>query len=338
MNQTLDISWATIIKVFLAGFVLYILFLARDIAVWFFFALIISILLEPLIDFLRKFRIPKVVAVVIVYLAIFGIIGLLIYLAAPIFIQELSHFAKNIPDYFAKINPVLKSFGINIARNFQEFNKDLINSLQESSQSIIKAVSVFFGGLASAILIFVFAFYISLEDKGPERVLALLFPKRYEDFIIKLFETAQYKVAGWFGARLLASLFVGIASFAIFFLFGAKYAFILSLISGILTFVPFIGPLITAILVLLFVGVSNSWLVAVYIVIALWAIQQIENSVVTPLLMKKFLNLPPVLVLISLLAGGIIFGVLGMIFMVPVFGIIYEFTKEFLEKRREQEV
>ena len=54
--------------------------------------------------------------------------------------------------------------------------------------------------------------------------------------------------------------------------------------------------------------------------------------------MKKFLDLPPVLVLISLLVGGTIFGILGMIFVVPVFGIVYEFLKEFLEKKREKEV
>ena len=68
-----------------------------------------------------------------------------------------------------------------------------------------------------------------------------------------------------------------------------------------------------------------------------YLIQILENNVVSPLLMKKFLDLPPVLVLISLLVGGTIFGILGMIFVVPVFGIVYEFLKEFLERKREQE-
>lgn len=338
MNQTLDISWSTIAKIFLAGFILYVLFLVRDIVVWFFFALMISILVEPLIKVLRKLFIPKIVAVILVYLAIFGVIGLLIYLAAPIFIFELNQLAKAIPNYFERINPLLKTFGVDVAQNFEDFVSSLILGLKESSKSIITAITIFFGGIASTILIFIFAFYISIEDKGTERVIALLTPKKYEGFAVKLFETAQYKVAGWFGARLLACLFVGVASFVIFFIFNVKYAFILALISGVLTFVPFIGPLATAILVLLFVGMSNSWLLATYMIVALTVLQQIENSVVTPLLMKKFLNLPPILVLISLLVGGIIFGVLGMIFMVPVCGIIYEFTKEFLEKNSEQGV
>ena len=336
-ENTLDISWVTIVKIFFAGLVLYVLFLVRDIAVWFFFALIISILLETPINILRRLRIPKVISVIVVYISIFGLIGLVVYLAAPIFLIEIKQLSQNIPDYFEKLNPILNSIGLNIANNFTEFTAGLAAALQESSGSIIKAISVFFGGIASTILIFVFAFYISLEDRGPERVLVLLMPKKYESYIMTIFERSQFRVSGWFGARILACLFVGIATFAVLFLLGVKYAFILALIAGVLNFVPFVGPLIAAILAVLFVGVSNSWLLAVYVVIVLTVVQSVENNIVTPLLMKRFLDLPPILVLIALLVGGIIFGFLGMIFMVPIFGIIYEFLKEFLEKRKEEE-
>lgn len=336
-EQTLDISWETIIKVFITGFVFYIIFLARDIAVWFFFALIISLLLDPAINFLRRLRFPKVLAVILIYLSIFGLLGLIIYLTAPIFIFEVNQLSQNIPDYFEKINPLLKNLGFDIAKNFQDLTVNLISRLQESSASIIRAISVFFGGIASTIMIFAFAFYMSLEDKGLEKVLSLLAPTKYEKHISTIFEKSQYKVSGWFGARILACLFVGIVSFIVFFLLGVKYSFTLSLISGVLNFVPFIGPLITGILAFLFVGVSNSWTLAIYIIIALYIIQATENTFITPLLIKKFLDLPPILVLISLLVGGTIFGILGMIFVVPVFGIIYEFLKEFLEKKRQDE-
>lgn len=336
MKQTLDISWQTIIKVFIAGFVFYILFLARDVVVWFFFALIISLLLEPAVNFLRRLRFPKVVAVVLIYSSILGALGLIIYLTAPFFATEIGQLIQNVPEYFERINPLLKNLGLDFAQNFQDLAANLISALQESSQSIFKAIAVFFGGIASTILIFVFAFYISLEDRGPEKFLSLLVPKKYENVILALFEKSQLKVAGWFGARLLACLFVGVISFIVLFLFGVKYAFILSLVSGLLTFIPFVGPLITGALVLLFVGATNSWVVAIYLVIALTIIQEIENKFITPLLMKKFLDMPPILVLIAILVGGKIFGLLGIIFVVPVFGIVYEFLKEFLEKRKTE--
>ena len=251
-EQALDISWKTILKLLIVGFSLYILYLTREIIIWFFFALIISLLVEPAINLLRRVRVPKVLAVILIYASILGLLGLMIYLVAPIFIFEINQLSKNIPEYFRKLNPIFQSLGLNIAESFEDFTATLVSGLQESSKSIVKAASVFFGGIASTILIFAFAFYISLEDRGPERVLSLLVPKRYEGYVINLFERAQYKVSGWFGARILACIFVGILSFIAFFLLDIKYAFILALISGVLNFIPFIGPLITGILTLLF--------------------------------------------------------------------------------------
>lgn len=335
MEQTLDISWRAIIKVVITCFVLYILFLIRHVALWFFFGLIISILLDPAVDFLRKFRVPKVIAVIVMYVAIFGLLGLMIYLTAPIFIFEIHQLYLNIPSYFEKINPLLKGLGLSAAQNFQDFNKDFISNLQENSDSIVKAFSIFFGGISSMLSILTIAFFISLEDKSMEKILSFLLPERYERNVVTILERVEYKVSGWFGARVLACIFVGALSFIVFFLLDIKYAFTLALISGVLTFIPFVGPMITALLVLVFVGVSNSWWVALYAIIALVVIQEIENKFITPLLMKKFLDLPPVLVLLSLLVGGAILGFLGIIFIVPIVGIIYEFLKEFLEKKKE---
>ncbi len=336
-RQTLDISWHAIAKCFLAIFIFYLIFSARNVVIWFFFALIISILVEPAIKSLRWLKLPKVVAVILVYLSIFGLLGLLIYLTAPIFIFELNQLSQHIPEYFEKINPVLSELGISFSQNFEDFTSTLVQGLQQSSEGIIKALSAFFGGLASMAFIFTFAFFISLEERGAERMLVMLAPKKYENHIIAMFGRAQTQVSGWFGARIVACVLVGIISFVVFFLFGIKYAFILALISGVMNFIPYVGPTVTLLVTGVFVGASSSWLMALYILISLLVIQEIENKFLTPVLMKRFMDMPPALVLASLLVGHTVFGFLGMIFMVPVVGIIYEFLKEFLSRRREDE-
>lgn len=335
-NQNLDVSWETIAKVFIAIFVFYIIYLVRDVALWFFFGLAISILLEPAINFLRKVYVPKIIAILLVYFSIFGVLGVLIYFTAPIFISELKQFSSFLPDYFEKISPVLRQLGIDTAQSFNESAKFLIGGLEQSSKGVFSAVMAFLGGASSAVLILAISFLLSMEENGPEKFLALVMPKKYESQIITFFERAQIKVAGWFGARLLACLFVGVASFIIFYIFGVKYAFLLALISGVLNFIPYIGPWITAVTLAIFVAVSSGSLMTVlYVLVAVFAVQAVENNLLTPILMKKMVNIPPVLVLISLLLGAKMFGFLGMIFAVPVFGIIYEFVKEILEKRRE---
>jgi predicted PurR-regulated permease PerM len=336
-ENVLDISWEAIIKIFIAIFIFYIIYLARQIALWFLFGLAISILLEPAINFLIKIRIPKILSVLLIYFSIFGILGLLIYIASPIFIFELKQFYQYLPDYFEKISPLLRQLGIDVAQSFSDFTGSLTGGLQQSSKGIMNALTAFFGGLSAAAFILTIAFFLSLEERGAERFIALISPKKYEEQIVSLFERAQSKVAGWFGARILACLFVGVASFIVFYIFGIKYAFLLALISGAFNFIPYIGPWTTAILLVVFIAVSTgSWMMVLYVLAAIIVVQEIENKLLTPLLMKKMADIPPVLVLISLLVGAKVFGFLGVIFAVPVFGIIYEFLKEFLEKKREE--
>ncbi|MBI1866601.1 MAG: AI-2E family transporter [Candidatus Staskawiczbacteria bacterium] len=338
-EKTLDVSWETIIKFFIASFIFYIIYLARDIAVWFFFALVISILLQPAVNFLRRIYIPKIIAIFLIYLSIFGLLSFLVYLTAPIFVYEIKQFVQSLPDYFERISPLLKQLGFDVAKGFGEITSILTGNLEKSSKSVIGALLAFFGGLASTVFILTIAFFLSLEEKGVEKFLILLSPKKYEEHITTLFKRAQNKVAGWFGARILACLFVGVASFIVFYIFGVKYAFLLALLAGILNFVPYVGPWITSILLIVFViSFSASWFFVFYVLAAFLLIQLIENSLLTPILMKKMIDLPPVLVLLALLVGSQIFGFLGTIFAVPVFGIIYEFLKEFLEQKREGEM
>lgn len=338
-QQVLDISWEAILKIFISIFVFYIIYLAREIALWFFFALAISVLLDPGINFLRRIYVPKILAILIVYLSIFGVLGLLIYISAPAFISEMRQFLIYLPGYFEKISPVLRQFGISTAENIGGFADTISIILQQSSQSIIEAITVFFGGVAATASILTMAFFLSLEESAVEKFLLLSCPARFEDQIRNIFERVQKKVAGWFGARLLACLFVGVASYVVFYMFGIKYAFILALLSGFLNFIPYIGPWITSILLITIIAVSSgSWTAVLYVLIAVTIVQEIENKLLTPLLMKKMTDIPPVLVLVSLLLGAKIFGFLGMIFAVPIFGIIYEFLKEFLEKKREEEL
>ena len=336
-EQTLSISWESIIKIFLAIFIMYFIYLGKEIVLWFLFGLAISVLLEPAIIFLRKFRIPKIIAILLVYLSIFGVLGFLIYITAPIFIVEIKQFSQYLPEYFDQINPFLKGLGVDVAKIFSSFTDILVGGLTESSKGVLNAIMAFFGGISSTAFILAISFFISLEDKGVERFLILISPKKYEEQISSFFSIAQSKVAGWFGARILACTYVSIGSFIIFYIFGVKYAFMLALMSGFLNFIPYIGPVFTALLLALFImAASGSWLMVFYVLIAVTILQASENMILTPLLMKRIIKIPPVLVLISLIMGAKLFGFLGAIFAVPVSGIFYEFIKGLLERRKEE--
>ena len=99
-NRVLDVSWGTILKVALAFLIFYMIFLVREILVWVVFALIISVLFNPAIVFLRKLKIPRTLSVIFIYVGIFGVLGFLIYWTVPMFIAEIQQFSQLFPQYF----------------------------------------------------------------------------------------------------------------------------------------------------------------------------------------------------------------------------------------------
>lgn len=333
-EKILDISWRTIAKISIAVACFYILYSIRDILIWFIFALTISVLFNPAVSFLQRRKIPRGLAVVFMYVGVFGILSILIYLVVPIFVSEIQAFLESFPGYFEKISPPLQGLGFQAFESIESFLKVLGSSLEGMADNIFSALFSIFGGVFSALFVIITAIFLSLEEKGVERTLMLLFPKKYEAQVLSVWARCQKKVAGWFGARMLAGLFVGIASYITFLLFNVDYPFTLALFAGAFNFIPYVGPLLTGVVLFLIIFPTEMFK-AIFVLIAFGLIQQIEGSILSPILMKKFIGLPPALVLVSLVVGASLWGLLGAILAVPLFGILFEFFKEFLEKRRD---
>lgn len=335
-NKTLDISWATILKIAIAALFLYIIYQIKDILIWFIFALIISILFNPIIDFLKKLKIPRVLAVILVYVVFFGLLTFLIYAIAPMFIYEIQQFTQFVPQYFEKVSPTLRDLGLKTFENIEIFIETIKKSLDKITANVFNALVVIFGGIFTTIFIITLSIFLSLEEKGVEKVLTHLFPQKYENYALSLWRRCQKKISNWFFVRVLSCLFVGVASLIVFLLFKAPYAFSLGLIAGVLNFIPVVGLLLTAILVFIIVS-FDSLLKAIFVLAAYILIQIIENNILTPILLKRFINLSPVLILMSLAIGGVLWGFIGSILAIPIAGILSEFLKDFLEKRKERE-
>ncbi len=336
-GRTLDVSWQSIFKISMTVVSFYVLYSIRDVFIWFIFALAISILFNPAINFLQRRKIPRFLASIIVYLSIFGIFIFLIYLMIPLFTSEISQFLKSFPSYFEKISPPLKGLGFQSFQNINEFIRSLNDTLQKMAGSIFNIIFAIFGGFFSFLFVFTTAFFISMEEKSMEKVLMLTFPKRYEAYVLDLWARCENKISGWFGARVLASLFVGLLLYFSLLIFNVKYPALLGLFAAVFNFIPYVGPITTGILLFIIVA-PTAFLKSIFVVITFIIIQHIESSFLSPFLMKKIMGVPPALVLISLIVGAKLWGFLGALLAIPLFGILFEFLREFLEKKRDKEV
>lgn len=335
-DRVLDLSWETIFKITISIIAFYMLFQVKDILIWFIFAVIISILFNPGIDFLMKFKLPRAVATSLIYLSVFGLFTVVMYFVVSVLITEIEQFSRVMPTYFEDLSPILMDFGIYALDDLERSIELIKGSLRELTTALFSASSALFGGLFTTFFVMTIAFFISLEGKLIERAVVLVFPKKYEDYAFLLWKRSQKQVSGWFLTRIFSCLFVGVAIYISALIMGIKYPLSMGLVGGVFNFIPYIGPLFSGAFIVL-ITAMDSLPKALFILIALIIIQLIEGSVLTAVLSKKFTGLSPVLVIMALAIGGTLWGFLGALLAIPLAGITFEFLKEFLERKKKME-
>jgi len=339
LSNFLDISWGTILKISVAVIFIYFLYLIKDLIIWFIFALVLSILFEPAIGFLTKKRIPRFLAVSLIYILVFGVIGFVFYLATPFFISEFKNFSESFPQQvpilFERISPIFERVGINAFESFDIFLANFQKPFEEMARNIFNVLIVFFGGIFAAFFTISMAFFLSLEKGFVEKILALFFPEKYENYLLGLWERSREKVIGWFLMRIIGVIFVGLSTYIAFLILGVNYPVSLAAIAGIFDFVPIVGPLVAA--MILFITVAlDSFLKAVFVIAVFALIGAIENNVLFPLLSRRIIRVPPIIVLVGLFIGGKLWGVAGAVIMVPLLAILFEFLKDFFREKKDE--
>lgn len=329
----LDISWRAIFKIFIVAILFYILYLIRGVLVWMFLALIISILINPWINSLEKRRIPRSVGAPLVYFLLLFVIALLIYAMTPSLISELEFLSKNLLIYINEVPEFLNKMGINSLQDIAALNLSLQDSLIKVSSNIINVFSVLFGSVFAGITVFSMALFMSIEEREIIRGIKMVAPKGFEEDAISRWQRSQDQVVAWFGSRVFCAIAVTIMTFILCVSLDIKLALSLSIISGVLNFIPIIGPIASAVLVMTF-ALMDSWTKLVIAGIFLILIQQIETNILTPILTKRMVGLPNVLVLSSILIGGILGGIVGALLAIPFAGIFFEATKEYLYRKK----
>lgn len=338
MNQRpiLDITWNSILKVIITAIILYFLFHLRNILAFFIAALIISILFEPLVDFFYKKKIPRLISVVIVYLSFLGIFIVAGILFLPPLFGELRLFFDELLVMPEILDPVLLQNGLfqYIVPYIEPFLTTLKESLAEID--ILAIINSIIGGIASISFIIVLSIFFSLENKGVERFLKLASPKRYEVLIADVWNRSTKKISLWFGIRIASCLFIGVTTFLTLLFMGVPHSLTLALIAGIFNFIPFIGPIFSAIFIAAILFITSPLLSIIFIGIFI-ILQFLENNIFCIILTRKIIKMPSSMILLSVVIGAKLWGVLGAILFVPLFAIIFEFLKEFLEKRKLEE-
>ncbi|MDD3170401.1 MAG: AI-2E family transporter [Candidatus Paceibacterota bacterium] len=330
--EKIDVTWSAIFKFFFVLILFYFIFLTRDILVWTLLALMISILFNPLIDILERRRIPRPVAGFLIYFGSLLTIFTLVYFLAPPVILEIQNFYSNFYKYLEALPRMLAAIGFEF-KNIATFALTLKDSLIQISSNVFDLVSSLFGSIFAGATIFSLALFLSIERNDILKLIKTVSPKNWEEDILKIWERSQDKVSNWFGSRILCSIGVAVLTFVACYFLKIKFAVSLSLLTGALNIVPFLGPL-AAVIALAVVALLDSWTKAVWIIALSVIIQQIEANIFTPLFTRRMVGLPTFLVLFSILIGGKLLGIVGAVLAIPLAGIFYETVKSYFLSRK----
>jgi len=181
----------------------------------------------------------------------------------------------------------------------------------------------------------VLSFYFALQETGVDDFLRLVLPLKHEDYAVNLWRRAQKKIGLWMQGQILLSVIVGVLVYLGLLIIGIPHAFLLAVVTSMAEIIPVFGSLLSGVIAAA-VASSAGGVALALIVIGLYiVVNQFESNLIYPLIVKKVVGLPPLLVILALIAGGTLAGFLGVLLSVPIAAVALEFLSD-LEKRKRR--
>jgi predicted PurR-regulated permease PerM len=347
MNKQVNVSITagTIMMTLLICAGAYALWILRGLALLVLTAIVIASAIEPGVAFFRKRRVPRVLAVTIMYLGLFGFLFSAVYFFFPPILADAENFLSTIPQYLNTLNlPISMTgtpFGTTVAGSHQ--SQSVLNTLFEyrsafsadTSQGAFRLLSTFFGGIFSLFIVLVLSFYFAIQETGVEDFLRLVTPKHHEEYVINLWHRAQKKIGQWLQGQLLMSVIIATTIYLGLLILRIPDALLIAAFTAVAEIIPIFGSFLAGFPAVIIAysagGVGPALFVAGLFII----VNQFEGNLIHPLIVKKVVGVPPLLVLIAIIAGGELAGFLGVLLAVPLAAVLREALSDF-EKRKHR--
>lgn len=346
-------SWSIIGLLLIIALVFYFIYLIRSAIIPLIVAIAIAYLLVPLINILQK-KMRRVFAVTITFLIFIGIIFTTLFFVIPIIIDQFKIFINSLPLYIQNLSEVINDFLQNsiIVKNIENITgeeiitKDtndianyFLNLIETEQINVFQGITTFGRSVVDVILYIVIGpllgLYILLYTDKIRPFFIKVLPARFRKDTNVVIDIIN-KVAGkYIRAQILVSIAVGILCTIVLLILKVDLAVLLGFIAGFFNIIPLIGPLIGGIpaaLTALFV----SPLTALIVILSFVVIQQIDNYVISPNIMKYRVGVHPGIIIFSLMAGGALMGFWGLIIAVPTVAIIQELIKYYLLEKNKR--
>lgn len=345
-------SWSIIGFLIIVSLIFYIIYLIRLAIIPLILAIAIAYLLTPIVALLQK-KMRRIFAVTITYLIFIGIVFTTFFFIIPIMIDQFQTFIDKLPLYMQNLTKVINNFLQNsiiiknaeniigkeiIPKDASGITQYLISRLNLEEIDIFQRATTLGRSVINIVLYLIVGpllgiYILNYTDKIKTTFMRII-PRKFKNQTAIILDRIN-KVAGrYIRGQILISIIVGILCTIVLLVLKVDFAVLLGFTAGLLNMIPLLGPIIGAVpaaLTALFISPLKALLVILLFV----AVQQIDNYVISPNILKYQIGVHPGIIIFSLMAGGALFGIWGLIIAVPTVAILQEILKYYLLEKNK---
>lgn len=358
-QSEISISNATIVRILAWIIVFWLLvqgfFIVQNVIIFATIALFISLGMSPVIDGFERFKVPRPLAILLIYLVFISMIAVVFVGIIPIMAEQLGDIALNIRQFLQNYEtskyPWAEALNTYIQLDLNEIEKfitgnirQIAENLQSVAGSTLNVVKDIFNGVLNFIFALVLIFFILMEKESIGHFIIHLLPASAHDYMEQKSHNIQEKISQWIRGQAILMIAVGLVTYfglKIFeYWFGMPYALTIAVITGVMGLFPYIGVLLSGALALLVSLNLGVWYAPVAIVGLIFLTQFLEGNVLSPMIMGKVVGLSPVVVILSLALmgtlgnhfGGVPLSIICMIISIPVAASLSIFIEEYVHR------
>lgn len=320
-----------VLSILLFFVVCFFLYLCRAVLLPFIIAALFAYLMSPILNKMMFFGLKRWVAVVILTIGLIALLVIVFIKFVPIIYNDINVLINNFSVYTEYVKNltliIQQKIAIYVPINSQnEIFTQLTGKTSDLTSGAIKEISYLLKKLFSVFYIIIFlpvlTFFMLLEYHKFKKIIIDIVPAKYVEPIISIYYEASSVLSRYIRGQIIEVIFVAGATIIGLSILGINYAFLIGIIAGVCNLIPYLGPLVGLIMGVIVTAVQfHSFGMVFEVMVLFFIIQQIDNNIIQPVVVGRNVQLSPVSIVFALLAGTEIFGIMGMLFAVPILAL-----------------
>lgn len=287
-------------------------------------AVTLAAALEPVVGWLDG-RMPRLLAIILTYLILLLLLGALIWAVIPSLVAEVQDLGSAFPNLIERARSFIERWSGRLPGD--SFRNTILSQLSSLGPTLLRLPLTATSAISGLLLVLFISFYLLRESSRMQDFLLSLFPDDRRDRIHEVMTAMGQAMGGYFRGVVINGVIVGIITFIGLLIIGIDFALVYGALAGILELIPIAGPIVATIII---VGLTllESPGQALAALIFMVVLQQVENNVLVPLIMRSQTEVSPLLTILAIFAGGAVGGLLGALIAIPIAAALRVLVRE----------